>query len=179
MGVMQTLAEMLLGLRSERSLSQDALARAAGVSRGTIQNAEAHGKVNASTVMLLLQALNEKIPLTKSQLVGFKRVTAISERMLLSLYRATDPDVDRAVEADSEMHALLDDLLSRADREFVRGALATLLANLRSRPDDTTRSVTVRHPPVQRPGYVEEVITDYTAPKAQTTPRAKRRDGAG
>lgn len=189
---------LLRRLRSERNLSQEALARMAGVSGQTIQNAEASRRLFPSTILLLMQALHEHTPVPLDDLQWLASRAGMSERSMIALHQSAYPREHKA--RDLQLHARLDELLEVADPTWVAGILDALNTVARARSSALSssrlidvsrvppapaggRRMIVRGPPVERHGLTEELEVEYEVrepqPKPAAKPKAQRRPAAG
>ena len=171
----------LAAIRKARHLSQEKLARRAGVSRGTIQNAESSTtcQLNESTVLGLYKALASlSPPLTESETAFFVEHGRIDPRMAESIRPAPVGAGQPQPLEVRRLHRLLDLIIQAIGTKPVAAALTALVAAFRIDEPDAHHGVTVKHPPVQREGFVEQVEVDYTVAEERAAARAKPRRAA-
>jgi DNA-binding XRE family transcriptional regulator len=189
--------ERLAVIRTARRLSQESLARRAGVSRGTIQNAEASPtcKLNESTAIAILKAIAELHPPLSDEEIRFFVVQAgVDPRVAESLRPAPAAPPGASAADLARLHRVLDQIVSVIGVKPVAAALAAVSAshniaerlaageghtpdaNPHGNPGHGNPGFIVKHPPVQREGFVEQLEVDYET-RGQPKKRATRKHG--
>jgi transcriptional regulator with XRE-family HTH domain len=189
--------QLLKDLRDARGLTQDQLADAAHVSGQTIRRAEASETCpwKRSNALAVYRALQQRAPLTPRERDAYLEATnlkGLAEHAveLAAAVAAPARSLLRSpiIQATMKLRAFTDTLPPDQARAFWQladlldtvGAAAVLkmLEASATMADSEAHVRRVVGPPVQREGYVEQVITEYQTPPAQSKeqpPQAAKR----
>lgn len=174
-------------IREDRGLSQATLAARAKISIGVVSNMET-GRMTPrmDNRLAIAEVLIDAAPLNDDELAVLSSALSVDARALLKMQR--DLAVRTGAPADAareRVHREIDRLMNEYGAEKVWYiVLGSASALERARDEEAssehTRRVVVTGPPVQRPGYVEQVETEYedlrpepTAPAAKPKKRAR------
>lgn len=154
----------LRALRESRRLSQDKLAEAAVVSKMTILRAEGMAKcsLRRTTLMAVLEALEKERGLSTAEEAAWVADTGIGP--MIEMVRRTIKDQHIPVpgrDAESQAHASVSRLSQIHGAHRILALLESLEAIAGNLPNSRTFDINVVHPPVNRPGYTEQVISHY------------------
>lgn len=174
-------------LRTERGISQTTLAQRVGVTLITITRLEASERVRGHqhTLLAIYHALNKSdIPLSTDEARDYCTAAGLSEQLWkLGMFHVapTADDVIRAAgsldEASARAVRRVIDLLRRHGAQRVAPVIDALAASLDAQgpaPSPSPQALRVVSPPVQRPGYIEQRITDYEAAPLSASKPAKK-----
>jgi transcriptional regulator with XRE-family HTH domain len=184
---------ILKGLREARRMKQHDLAREARVSQSTIAKAELGlaGEPKRTTKIALLEALDARRRLTEDEFSRFTEAAGIKEvaraatesaqrvkqnypgaMALGSALTQTPPAIHAAI---LEFLQLVDEVGPAAASTQVRSALQVAREAV-ARSSEDAPTFTVKHPPIQHQGYVEQVEVEYEARNpAKSAPASKLR----
>ncbi len=184
--MVQTLGQLVTRLREERGMTQTQLAAASGVGSGTISRIErdSENQVRRSTMGRLIASLDEagSIPtqdleqlyslagMTKLVVAVKGGVTGSAPANRLSEYTATlNPDAARC-------HWYIADLVDRIGvlpvLKILEG-VAQIAGVALEPPVEIPRTIAHISPPIQRDGYVEQVVTDFEVPAKPAAPATR------
>lgn len=173
---------MVARLRQQRGLRQVDVAEAVGCDTQTIAKVEqGRGRWRPHIARAVYDVLSAASPLTAEEHAAYMRHTGLSlpppqEPPPAGFRRARPPATpeQRTVE---RLHWLLDSLIAHAGIDRTAAGLVGLAeaTGALELTDSSERIIRVAHPPVQRPGYVEQRFVDYAVPAPAATPAAKAR----
>lgn len=129
----ETSAELLSRLRNDRHLTQEELADASNVSRGTVAHLEQDASrfPQSQTLRNLLRALNTKVALSEEERMDITTVFKIDRRTLDAIAPTAEATIARA-QRETQLPATLGeclDYLSRnVDRDKALAILQTMIA---------------------------------------------------
>lgn len=171
----ETRAEFLRRLRSRRGLSQDGLANAARTSRSTVVSIERNDErsIYPRNAWQLFEALDQRIPLSEADRAAF------SKHFGIELAHA-EPSNISTIEITDTPHAPMQTLVDLVGTEVADALLNTLVMVVRAvhasvprqHADVGSSTLRVIEPPVQRPGYTEQVIREFERVKPASPPAA-------
>jgi transcriptional regulator with XRE-family HTH domain len=172
-------------VRKRRGLSQATLAARAGLTVGAIYTLESgRNRPQMANRLAILESIIDAAPLDEEEMRFVCAGLDLDERAVLKIQR----DLSRAgapKDAPRErVHRHIDQLMDEYGVELVTqavygmaGAMSILREQQQTEAHRPARTVVVKSPPVQKPGYVEHTETDYEvpAPPAAAAPPAKKR----
>lgn len=153
--------EELGRIRGARNLKKSELARLCGLSVATLSRAEDKSTCilsNNSVVMLLDAFSKTQPPLSTAEAVWFADQSGIDRRIALSYVHNARPtsDADSLAMAVSELTSVIG--VSSA-HNILRAVLEAVKS---TQAPSKARSLVVKHAPVQRDGFTEQVEVEYT-----------------
>ncbi len=168
-------AEFLRRLRSRRGLSQERLANDARTSTSTIVAIES-GKERTlypRNAWQLFEALEQRSPLSHVDRQAF------SKHFGIDLANEDPPNIS-GIEITDTPHAPMQTLVDLVGTEVADALLNTLVMVVRAvhasvprqHADVGSSTLRVIEPPVQRPGYTEQVIREFERVKPASPPAA-------
>lgn len=157
--------EQFARMRSSRRLSQERLARLAGVSRQTIVSAEASAecRLNASTSLLILKAFaSANPPLNAEEAAWLAAQAGLDRAAALALVPVSPMQGEQEA-----VGTAVSDLLTLVGPALAGELLAAIVKTIRAsrQPAATApraRGLIVKHAPVQREGFTEQIEVEYT-----------------
>lgn len=171
---MSQLGPLVARLRKERGLTQTELANAVLVDKETIAQVEQGRRPSwrPATAKRIFEELSKHGPIRPEDAAQFTESTGV----ITPTPGRTQEDVAR-----QRLHRLVDDLVAVAGHQPIANILIALSEAMeveRRLSSSQSPGLVVKHPPVQREGYVEQVEVDYPPAPAQRPasgrPRAKR-----
>lgn len=157
--------EQLARVRGSRNLTKEAFARASGLSTATLSRAEASSDctLRPATVLLMLEALSRAVPpLTYEEAVWFSKESGLDRNAALRY--VMQPQTSSDAEA---IRQGIDEIESMVGSVALRRAVDVFLECLKAAPAPSrSRTMVVKHPAVQKPGFIEERETEYEIPEA-------------
>lgn len=158
---MTNFGEELGRIRGARNLKKTELARLSGLSAATLARAEAQPEciLSHNSVLMLLAALSKATPaLTSAEAVWFADQAGIERRIALGYVESPVAISD----ADS-MAMTMSELTSIIGITSARNILLAVLDAVKAtQVPSKARSLIVKHAPVQREGFTEQVEVEYT-----------------
>lgn len=178
----ETRADFLRRLRSRRGLSQDGLANAARTSRSTVVSIERNDQRNIypRNAWQLFEALDQRIPLSDADRQAFSRHFGIE-------LANAEPSNVSAIQIMDSPHAPMQTLVDLVGSEVADALLNTLVMVVRAvhaaaphqHSNESSSTIRVVEPPVQKPGFTEQVFRTFervqpAPPAAPTKGKHKR-----
>lgn len=183
---MEHFGKLLKTMREAAGLGIGELGVRADISDTQLRRTEAAApcSLRRSTALAIFNAINDKRPVARhlsDQYFRLAKLTDVAEAVtsaipkqtlastaaLRTLLAASTRDEARAFRLVAD---LLDAAGAVATCQVLEGAIGIAEAAQETSTPTEPRTISVRHPPVQRDGYVEERIVDYEHRDEQQTP---------
>jgi transcriptional regulator with XRE-family HTH domain len=164
--------ELVSRLRKERGLTQSDLADRVDVDKETIAKVEqgVGRQWRPSTARRIFETLSKIAPVSARDAAAYSEATGV-------VTATPQPGHGEEDLQRRRLHRLLDDLVLVAGHQRIANILIALSEAMEiDRRLSTGERFTVKHPPVQRQGFVEQTEVEYerVPPAARPVPKARR-----